>query len=85
MTICNCGALGAPAASDEQALTFRLEAGELQIHVAADAREDGLALTLTFHGAEQQALTGARLRMRRNGRLVLSTKLMGMDRCKRRI
>jgi hypothetical protein len=65
---------GTPATPDEHALTFRLEAGEMNVHVAAAAREDALALTLTFRGTEQQALTGARITVRQKGRMVLSAK-----------
>jgi hypothetical protein len=68
---------GVPAAPDEHALTFRLEAGEMSVHVAAAAREDGLALTLTFRGAEQKALTGTRVTVRQKGRAVLSAKTDG--------
>src|SRR5262245_6788992 len=42
---------GAPAAPDEHALTFRLEAGNMSVHVAAAPGDEGLALTLTFRGA----------------------------------
>jgi hypothetical protein len=65
---------GAPAAPDEHALTFRLEAGDMSVHVAAAPREEGLALTLTFYRAGQEVLTGTRVTIRQNGRTVLSTK-----------
>jgi hypothetical protein len=68
---------GTQAAADEHALTFRLEAAEMSVHVAAARRDDGLALTLTFRGAGQEMLTDTRVTIRQSGRTVLSAKTDG--------
>jgi hypothetical protein len=73
---------GAPAAPAEHALTFRLEAGDMSVHVAAAPREEGLALTLTFYGAGREVLTGTRVTIRQNGRAVLSAKTDGQGQVK---
>jgi hypothetical protein len=73
---------GMPAAPDEHALTFRLEAGDISVHVAAAPHEEGLALTLTFYGAGQEVLTGTRVTIRQSGRTVRSIKTDGQGQVK---
>lgn len=54
------------------ALGLRIDAGEVEISVAAVREQHGVVVKLTFIGTEQKALGGRRIFLRQRGRAVFS-------------
>jgi hypothetical protein len=55
-------------------LHFKISAGQTEIRVTAIQEGEGIALTMTFVGARQEALAGQRVFLRQHGRSLFSAK-----------